>query len=394
LRLLIEAVWVILSATQFFPRRRVGLGPGGIQMAVTDDQLIGWLVHPDPLVRSASLELLTSSYVSHPGILPAIFSAWDRWGAEEAFPEFPLVSHLPIRSEMLPECLARAESMSQGRKLTDRVCRCAGKLIEALSVCDATVFESHLEAMQRLKTTSKIFFRVPIESMQERVAALHRSTSSLCLDFEDGQPSDIAIALEALLQRGQADPWMQRGFDAWADDSEPSPLARAVLELASRHSVQGFEEPLLVLSQSDLSSIADMASIALIRGRSPRTLTWIADRFAQMGRASQLRSIDIIRRTRLDRSSNLLHYLLPLGREFIVQDAIRIAEVLLFDFHAIEEWLEAFLLADDTSLKRTVYALPIAYPLALEKAPSEWPRIRHLIQSRVGSQIELPHPTP
>jgi hypothetical protein len=363
-------------------------------MAVADEQLMGWLVHPDPLVRSASLELLTSSYVSDPGILPAIFAAWDRWGAEGAFPEFPLVSHLPIQSEMLSECLARAESMSHGRKLTDRVCRCAGKLIEAISVCDASVFEPHMEAMQRLKQTSKIFFRVPIESMKERVAALHRSTSSLCLDFEDGQPSDIAVALEALLQRGEARPWVERGFQQWGDESEPSPLARAVLELASRHAISGFEEPMLNLTQSDFASIADMASIALIRCRSPRTLPLIAERFPSMGRAGQLRSIDIIRRTRLDRSSNLLHYLLPLGREFIVQDAIRIAEVLLLDFESLEEWLEAFLLADDTSLTRTVFALPIIYPLALEKAPTEWSRIRNLIHSRLGSKIEFPHPSP
>jgi hypothetical protein len=361
-------------------------------MAVTDEQLMGWLVHPDPSVRSASLELLTSSYVSHPGILPAIFTAWDRWGAEHAFPEFPLVSHLPIHSEWLSECLTRADSMSRARKLTDRVCRCAGKLIEALSVCDATVFEGHIDELERLKNTSKIFFRVPIESMKERVAALHRSSSSLVLDFEDGQPSDIAVALEALLHRGEAKPWIVRGFAAWGDESDPSPLARAVLELASRHPLIGFEEALLHLTQSDHASIADMASIALIRVRSPRTLTMIADRFPEMERTGQLRSIDIIRRTRLDRSSNLLHYLLPLGREFAVQDAIRIAEILLLDFDAVEAWLEAFLLVDDSSLKRTFYAIPLVYPLALEKTPADWPRIRHLIQSRVGTQIALPHP--
>lgn len=363
-------------------------------MAVTDEQLIGWLVHPDRLVRSASLELLTSSYVSHPGILPAIFTAWDRWGAEEAFPDFPLVSHLPIRSEMVPECLSRAESMSQGRKLTDRVCRCAGKLIEALSVCDADVLEAHLESIEHLKQSSKVFFRVPIASMKERVAASHRSSSSLSIDFEDGQPTDIAIALEVLMQRGEARPWLVRGFEEWSEQSDPSPLARALLELASRHPLTGFESELLELSQSDLVAIADQASIALVRCRSARTLTLIADQFAHMGRAGQLRSIDIIRRTRLDRSSNLLHYLLPLGREFIVQDAIRIAEILLFDFDAVEEWLEAFLLADDASLKRTLYAIPVVYPLALEKVSSEWPRIRHLIQSRVGSQIEFLHLSP
>jgi hypothetical protein len=361
-------------------------------MAVTDEQLIAWMAHPDPRVRSASLELITSSYVSNHDIVPSLFSAWDRWGPEHAFPDFPLISHLPIQADKVAECLSRAESMSAGRKLTDRTCRCAGKLVEALSVCDASVFQSHLEAIEALKQSSKVFFRVPIVSMKERVAALQRSSSSLCLDFEDGQPTDIAIALEVLLQRGEATSWIERGFREWIDDQEPSSLAVAVLELASRHPIPGFEDPLLQLLQSDRASIADQASIALVRCRSPRTLTLIADRFAKMGRAGQLRSIDIIRRTRLAHSSNLLHYLLPLGKEFVVQDSIRIAEVMLFDFDAIEEWLEAFLLADDASLKRIVSALALAYPLALEQAATEWPRIRHLMQSRLGAEADLLHP--
>lgn len=96
----------------------------------------------------------------------------------------------------------------------------------------------------------------------------------------------------------------------------------------------------------------------------------------------------------MDQSSHLLRYLLPMGREFVVQDAIRIAEVLLFDFDALEDWLEAVLLADDASLHRIAYALSLAYPLALEKAAGEWPRVRRLIHSRLGSELELPAAPP
>lgn len=389
-------VWVILcvvggrlSETRGQPKQPISV----LQMAVSDEQLIEWMAHPDGRVRAASLELITNSYAVSPRILPAIFAAWDQWGPEIAFPDFPLVSHIPIQADRVPECLQRADAMSAGRKLTDRTCRCAGKLVEALSVCDASVFQSHLDEIDRLKQASKVFFRVPILSMRERVAALHRSTSSLALDFEDGQPADVAIALECLMQRGDAIPWLERGFAEWKDDGAPSTLALAVLELASRHAILGYEEPLLGLLQSDHASIADQASIALVRGRAPRTLTLIAEGFSKMGRLGQLRCIDIIRRVRLAKSSNLLRYLLPLGREFVVQDAARIAEVMLFDFDALEEWLEAFLLADDASLKRIAFAIPLAYPIALATVPAEWPRIRHLVHSRLGDDIDLPHPT-
>jgi len=363
-------------------------------MAVTDSQLIAWLSQSDPRIRSAALELITNSYAMAPEILPAVFQAWDRWGPEFAFPDFPLISHLPILEGMVEETLQRAEAMSAGRKLTDRTCRCAGKLVEALSVCDPTVFVDHLHAIELLKQASKVFFRVPIVSMRERAAALQRTSSSLHLDFDDGQPADMSIALECLFQRGEANAWIDRGFQEWDEESSPTSLAVAVLELASRKALHGYEASLLKLLQSDRVSVADLASIALVRCRSPRTQKDIADGFATMPRSGQLRSVDIVRRSRLPQSSNLLHYLMPLGRDFLVQDSIRIAEVLLFDFESLEDWLEALLLADDTSLQRIAYALPLAYPLALERAPQDWPRVRHLIQTRMGSDFELPLPLP
>jgi hypothetical protein len=147
---------------------------------------------------------------------------------------------------------------------------------------------------------------------------------------------------------------------------------------------------LLQLLESNNANVADLASIALVRCRSQRTQTLIADRFAAMGRSGQLRCVDIIRRTRLPQAAKLLHYLLPQGRDFLVQDSIRIAEVLLFDFDTLEEWLEAMLLADDRSLQRVAYALPLAHPLSRLFAPDQWSRVRYLIQTRMGDEFELP----
>ena len=90
-------------------------------MAVSDKQLIQWLGHTDLRVRSASLDLLSNSYASDPSILSSIVAAWDHFGCESAFYDFPLISHLAISSDQMPVVLARAQEMSHGRKITDRV---------------------------------------------------------------------------------------------------------------------------------------------------------------------------------------------------------------------------------------------------------------------------------
>jgi hypothetical protein len=362
-------------------------------MAVSDEQLIRWLLHSDQRIRSASLDLLSSSYCSSPEILNNVRAVWNRDGVETGFRDFPLISHLSIAPEKVGELLVHARQLVAGRKLTDRACRCAGKLLEAISVERASTFAPHLEAIRGLKQESKIFFRVPIESMELRAAALEREASSLHLDFEDGRPADIAIALESLWERGEADRWIERGMQAWSDSSigseSVSPLAVAVLELVSRHSIRGVEESLITLVDRYEASVADLATIGLVRGRNPQTQRLIAERFPKMSRSGQLRSLDLIRRMRLPQSSELVRFLLPHGVDITVQNGARSAEVMLFDFKSLEDWLEAFLLLDATSVQRLEYAIPIVSPLAQEVAASEWPRIKRLMLTRLGRGFEI-----
>jgi len=357
-------------------------------MAVSDKQLIQWLGHTDLRVRSASLDLLSNSYASDPSILSAIIAAWDHFGCESAFDDFPLISHLAISPDQMPLVLARAQEMSHGRKITDRVCRCAGKLGEAISVERASGFAPYLKDIQTLKETSKVFFRVPILNMEQRAAALSREPSSLELDFEDGSPGDIAIALESLWERGLANRWIREGIESW-EEPQPSALGLSALELVSRHAIRGYEELLLTLVDRQEATVADLATISLVRGRNPLTQSLIAERFQGMGKPGQLRSLDIVRRMRLEQSSKLIRFLLPQGSDGVVQNSARIAEVLLFDFEFLEEWLEAFLLIEETSVQRVVYSIPIAHPLALEEKPGDWSRIKHLLLMRLGRGFEL-----
>ena len=63
-----------------------------VDMAVSDEQLIRWLLHSDQRIRSASLDLLSSSYCSSPEILKNVQEGWNRDGVESAFLDFPLNS--------------------------------------------------------------------------------------------------------------------------------------------------------------------------------------------------------------------------------------------------------------------------------------------------------------
>ncbi len=91
-------------------------------MALSDSTLIGLLTHESVGVRSASLELLSGSFSNDGRWLPQIFAAWDRYGAQEAFPEFPLLTHFAIPNELVSECIDRAQRMSAGKPITDRGC--------------------------------------------------------------------------------------------------------------------------------------------------------------------------------------------------------------------------------------------------------------------------------
>ncbi len=191
-----------------------------------------------------------------------------------------------------------------------------------------------------------------------------------------------ATALECLFLRGEADAAIERYLTNLQSEESRSPRDSAVLNLGQRYGLVGREAQLVPLLNNKNGSIADAATIGLCRLRSEETQRLIAERFSQMGRLGQLRAVEIVRRSRLPKSSELLRYLLPLGVDFAVQDATRIAEVLLFDFACLEDWLEAFLLADAPSLKRVAFALSLVEPLGLESVPEELPRIRELIQSR------------
>ncbi len=69
-----------------------------------------------------------------------------------------------------------------------------------------------------------------------------------------------------------------------------------------------------------------------------------------------------------------------------VQNALRIAEVLQFDFSDLENWLEAFLVVDDMTLKRVASLLCLVGPLSESLSDDDRRRTLHLVRTRLQDQ--------
>jgi len=362
-------------------------------MALSDATLIGLLTHESAGVRSASLELLSGSFSTDARWLPQIFAAWDRYGAQDAFQEFPLLTHFAIPSELVSECIQRAQNMSAGRPLTDRVCRCAGKLIEAISVASPVTFSNHVAAIHELKLQSKIFFRVNDQKMHARCGWIDREFSDFAetLASNPGSILNLYEVLESQFLQGRADDVLKSAFQSLRADllggertheRTLDQVAHVCLELATRYRMVGYEAWFVDLLDHTESAIADAASVGLARCRTDTSLSLIADRFADYSKPGQLRSIDVLRRGRMPKTSELLRFLRAHGHGTQVQNALRTAEVLQFDFSCLEDWLEALVVVDDASFERLKGALGIVEPLAEALSKEDKARTMHLLRSR------------
>ncbi|MCA9191760.1 MAG: hypothetical protein KDB03_08360 [Planctomycetales bacterium] len=158
-------------------------------------------------IRDRALQLLTESYAGGASILHHIFSAWERWGPD-AFASFPLVFYVPIDEDQIDECLQRSESMVQRRSLTDPSSRAAGKIIEQLVKLPASSLVPFEEKLQRLKPQSKIFFRVNLETLRQRIELLDTTADELANQLDatvralstDRNNSELLIRGEVLLE--------------------------------------------------------------------------------------------------------------------------------------------------------------------------------------------------
>ncbi|MFK7736042.1 MAG: hypothetical protein AB8B50_08450 [Pirellulaceae bacterium] len=158
------------------------------------------LAHEHSDLRMSGLHLLSESYAGGSELLENVFSIWDREGPEEAFVEFPMLSFVPISDSKVQDCCLRAQRMVAGRKLTEFPARCAGKLIEQFSHVSPSALEANLLLIKETVASSKIFFRVSVEAIEDRIQLLECSADQ------------IAAVLDDAVATLSADPQKQRGF--------------------------------------------------------------------------------------------------------------------------------------------------------------------------------------
>jgi hypothetical protein len=360
-------------------------------MALHDLKLVDWLINESAMVRTAALEMLSNGYSTDQRVCEAVFSGWDKYTEQEAFPEFPLITHLEIPKDFMGETLARAGTMSAGRPLTDRACRCAGKLLEAVSVSSPLLFREYLDQISELKQKSKIFFRIDLDRLRFRASLLDSVKDDSMADwFTSDTPPAVSFGfypyLESLYLKGSAEQSLQIAFEQLTSGDRKPHVIETALELASRYRLVGYESVFADGIDDENSSVADGCAIALARCRNDNVLSLIADRFPDYSRSGQLRSIDVLRRSRLPKTSELLRFLRAHAQGSQVQNALRIAEVLQFDFSDLENWLEAILVVDDLSLRRISSLLCLVGPLSEVLSDDDKRRTLHLVRTRLQDQ--------
>lgn len=149
-----------------------------------NNDLCQLLTDDDASGRMLGLEMLSEGYAQNKAIVLDIFTAWDRWGASRAFPDFPMLSYLPIAPQHVAECCSRARAMAGEGKLTAPATRSAGKLLEQVVNLKAGDLRPHLDAIAETANVSKIFFRVDVEALRRRLELYQLEADALAQRLE------------------------------------------------------------------------------------------------------------------------------------------------------------------------------------------------------------------
>ena len=365
-------------------------------MEIDDSQLIQFLNNPEFRVRSAAIECLSASFCNDAKMLRAIFDAWDEFGAEAAFPEFAILTHLPADAAMADETLLRASAMVRNRKILDPVCRCAGKLIEAYSVALPKTYDDFLPRFEKLRRESKIFFRVDVNAMTRRAEISQQSDEALWQTYSAADSIDATLpsaieklraVLDELNERGLAQPiWTTVLAELAMSRGEFTTVTGLGLEVLSRRSIEGFADQRAALLDAKDPRIADAVAISLARSRDSTVLDAICKQYNSLDLQGRLRAAAILQRLRIPGVASRIRLLRDMPQqESAVIEAMIMAEILQFDFDNIEDWLEALMVIDDSSLRRIQQKLHLAIPLAQSLPLEDQPRFMQLFRSRLAS---------
>ncbi|QDV28064.1 hypothetical protein [Aureliella helgolandensis] len=262
--------------------------------------LIELLASPDEVLRDIALSTLCESYAADDAILENVLAGWKEWGPNSAFPDFPMLSYLPIAGTRVDEVCQLAVHMSQGKPLTDKSTRCAGKLVEQVVRLPASELAPHLERLQHTVAQSKIFFRVSMANLLTRLelATLPADSLAELLDAAIGKlaesPDDVAANLQGVaaleaLRRQHPDYMNLPGVLANrpADTGPSAASFRLTLQSLIAFPEPDISEHLAQHLLDQRESVHVNAVEALVRTRSPAAGQVFIEQFPQGGLSNQ-----------------------------------------------------------------------------------------------------------
>ncbi len=171
-----------------------------------NQDLIGLLADDTSSARMLALHFLSEGDADDASILPAVFAGWDRWGADAAYPEFPLLSYVYVPAATIAETIERARAMLVARKLTDTSTRCAGKLIEQVCNLPSAELRDYQKDIEGLVAQSKIFFRVDASAIGRRLELKNWEADQLAQQLDR--------SIEALSQKSDNSRAFHQGLEA------------------------------------------------------------------------------------------------------------------------------------------------------------------------------------
>lgn len=255
--------------------------------------VIEYLASEDETLRDLALDWLCEGYMNEPQIAQTVFTQWDNRTPEMAFTKFPMLSYFPVHKSQIAEACDRAQAMAlAGEELTSLTTRCAGKLLEQTIRLPANDLQPHWDAIVEAAESNKIFFRVDLRELQQRIALLDKSADELADLLNDSvatlaeSPDHTLMtrqglrALEAL--RRQHPTYMdlsnalQAGIDGPANEASLRLLLASLVHFPSEEPLEADLAPLLLDSRE---SILVATIEALVHRGSGMAAQALVDRF-------------------------------------------------------------------------------------------------------------------
>lgn len=311
--------------------------------------LIRLLANDEATVRTLALNFLSEGYAQDAGLLTSVFAGWDRWGVDVAFPEFPILSHVPIPAAVVRECCQRSAAIVPNRKVTDRQTRCAGKLMEQVVRLPAADLQSHQLEIAQTVALSKIFFRIDLTDLENRIAMLELTSDQLAERLDSviaalGTQPDNRTAYHQALAALESLRFQHPAYIDMASAIARTPPDSGVQAASFQVSIQsliqfaqaGVEEALAKFLVDTRESVHCNAVEALVRIGSPLAAAHLVARFDQTDAGAQRWVARGLQRMRANGLAVELARLRSATEDPALWGMLLVAEVRQFDLSSLE----------------------------------------------------------